>query len=272
MDEARPTAVPRDPAGSLRRGARRALTVGAIVPAVALAIAAPAFAAVTAVDGAASGVSASTTGTLAISVPPTPSVALPSGGSATPITGTVASVNAAPLLSTGVVNTSTQGTPAGGSVTSSASVDDTALVGLAGANLLTADVISSQCVSNESGSTGSSTITGLTALGVPVNVTGAPNQTVNIAGLGTLHINEQITTGSGSSTSIVVNALRLQLNVPLATTGTVTLSHSECGVTSDDTTVPTGAVGGVLLSGLAAIGFAGFQFSRRRRGQGVTES
>jgi hypothetical protein len=265
MDAARPFAAPWGPAASIRRGARRALTVGVLVPAVALSLAGPALAAVTAVTGSATGIAASTTGVLAVNVAATPTVSLPSGGGG-PLTDTVASVNAAPLLSTGELNVSTEGsTGAGGSVDSSASVDDTSLVGLLNANLLTATAISSACTSDETGSTGSTTIAGLTALGNPITVTGSPNQTVNVAGLGTLFINEQTTTGSAPSSSITVNALRVQLNIAGVVAGSITIAQSVCGVTGDGVGVPAGAIGGVLLAGLVAVAFVGYQVSRRRR-------
>lgn len=242
------------------------MTLGLLVPSVVLALAGPALADVTAVTGAASGVAASTTGLLAINVANTPNVTLPVGGSAIPVTATTAAVNAAPLLSTGVLNVSTKGTTgSGGSVTGSATVNSTSVVGALSANLLGAGVITSSCVSNETGSTGTASIANLTALGLPVNVTGAPNQVVNIAGLGTLRINEQIVTGSGSSTAITVNALHLTLGIPAVVTGDIVIAQSQCGVTGNGVSVPTGAIGGVLLAGLVAVGFVGVQVRRRRR-------
>jgi hypothetical protein len=272
MDAARPFVAPCGPAGRIRRGASRALTVGVLVPAVALSLAGPALADVSAVSGSATGIAANTTGLLAVNVIGQPTVSLPASGGG-PLTGTLASVNAAPLLSTGELNVSTEGsTGPGGSVTSSASVDDTALVGLLNANLLTATAISSECTSDESGSTGSTTIAGLTALGSPITVTGSPNQTVNVAGLGTLFINEQIPTGSAPSSSITVNALRLQLNILGVVAGSVTIAQSVCGVTGDGVGVPAGAIGGVLLAGLVAIGFVGYQVTRRRRRPGTART
>lgn len=266
MDAARFLAAPRGPAVRVRRGARRVLTLGVLVPSVALVLAGPALADVSAVSGAASGISVATTGLLAVTVANTPSVTLPIAGSAVPLTATTAAVNAAPLVNTGVLTVSTKGTTGnGGSVTSSATVNSTSVAGVLAANLLGAGVITSSCLSNESGSTGMSSIANLTALGMAVPVTGAPNQVVNVAGLGTLHINEQIVTGSGSSTAITVNALRLSLAIPAVVTGDVIIAQSQCGVTGNGVSVPTGAIGGVLLAGLVAVGFVGVQLRRRRR-------
>ena len=264
MDSARPLAATCGPTGRVRRGARRALTVGVLVPGVSLALAGPALADVTAVTGSATGVQASTTGVIAVNLAGTPTVTLPADGGG-PFTDSAPQVTAPPLLITGEVNVSTEGsTGSGGSVASSASVEDTSLVGLLGANLLTANAASS-CTSDESGSTGDTDITSLTALGNPVTVTDSPNQTVNIAGLGILHINEQIPSGPAPSSSITVNALRLQLDVPGVVSGQVILAQSVCGVTSEGVAVPAGALGGVLLTGLATVGFLGFQLRRRRR-------
>lgn len=242
--------------------------MGVLVPSVALALAGPALADVTAVSGSASGLSVATTGLVAVNLAATPLVTLPTAGSATPITNNLASVNAAPLASTGALAVSTEGTTgSGGSVTSAAIVNNTTVVGALAANLLTTGIIRSQCLSNETGSTGAASIANLTALGNPVTVTGNPNQTVNIAGLGTLHINEQVVTGTGSTTAITVNALRLSLNIAGLATGDVTIAQSQCGVTGSGAgvSVPTGAIGGVLLAGLVAIGFVGAQLRRRRR-------
>jgi len=269
MDAARPTPASGHSAGRIRRGARRALTVGVLVPAVALAVAAPAFAAVTAVQGSAYGVNVDLSGLVNVDVGPTPESTIPGTGGTD--TDTVATVALTGIGGVGVVTTSSTGTTgAGGTVTSSAEVAN-ANIGRTGLSLLAASVINSQCTSNEAGSSGSSTVTGLRVLGQAVTVTGSPNQTLTVTvpavGSVIVHINEQISTGSPPSSSITVNALRLEVNLlGGAASGSVTIAQSVCGVTGDAVGVPTGAIGGVLLTGLAAIGFVGFQFSRRRRG------
>jgi hypothetical protein len=267
MDAARTTPASGHSAARIRRGARRALTVGVLVPAVALAVAAPAFAAVTAVQGSAYGVNVDLSGLVNVDVGPTPESTIPGTGGTD--TDTVANVALTGIGGVGVVTTSSTGTVgAGGTVTSSAEVAN-ANIGRTGLSLLTASVINSRCTSDESGSSGSSTITGLQVLGQPVTVTGSPNQTVTVnLGIASVivHINEQISTGTAPSSSITVNALRLEVSAPPVATGSVTIAQSVCGVTGDAVGVPTGAIGGVLLTGLAAVGFVGFQFSRRRRG------
>jgi hypothetical protein len=177
-------------------------------------------------------------------------------------------------LTIGVLTVNTVGTLGpGGEVTSSAEAANVDLgtpdvILIPGLDLLTATVISSTCTANEAGAVGDSTITGLTALGNPITVTGDPNQEVDILGLGTLHINEQTITSPAPNSGIIVNALRLELDVPVVGVGEVIIGQSVCAVTGEDVVVPTGAIGGVLLTGLVAVGFTGFQFSRRRRARG----
>lgn len=248
------------------RGRRiaRSLALVALVPAMAVASAGAAFADTTAVAGSAFGESVNVTvlGTGLVTSGPKPTVTLPANGSAAPVTDTLANVSVLGLLTTGVLNVSTQGTAAGGSVTSSATVANP-VVGNALTNI-SADAVGSTCTSNSSGSTGSTTITNLKVLGQSVNVSAVPNTGLSVAGIGTLFVNEQVTTGSGASTGITVNAVRVALNAGLGS-GTIILGQSKCAVTGDGVVVPTGAVGGVLLAGVVAAGFGVTQLRRRRR-------
>ncbi len=61
-------------------------------------------------------------------------------------------------------------------------------------------------------------------LGNAVTVTGSPNQEVPITlpvlgNVGTVHINEQTTTGTAPSTTITVNAVRIELDVDVVLVG-----------------------------------------------------
>lgn len=251
--------------GSGRR-ASRGLAVLALVPTFGLVLATAAYADVTTVTGSAYGASVNVTtlvGTV-VNLPPTPIVTLPAAGSAVPVTASAVSVNVA-VLKTGVLNASTQGTlGAGGSVTSSANVANPA-VGLGLLNALTATAVGSTCTSNEAGSSGTATVAGLTLLGLPANVSLAPNTTVNVLGVGILHVNEQIVTGSGASTGITVNALRLEINAGALGNGNIIIGQSVCGVTGTGVVVPTGAIGGVLLTAVVAVAFGLYQLRRTRR-------
>ncbi|HEY0812429.1 MAG TPA: choice-of-anchor P family protein [Pseudonocardia sp.] len=253
---------------STGRRALRGVAVLAMVPACGLLLATAAYADVTTVTGSAFGESVSVTTALGVAVNsgPMPTVTLPAGGSATPVVNSAASVNT-PVLTTGVLNVSTQGTPGpSGSVTSSTSVTNPKVgIAVVAPNLVTATTVTSTCTSDQTGSTGSATIAGLTVLGSPVSVSTAPNSTLNIANVGILHVNEQTVTGSAPSSGITVNALRLEINAGPLGGGSIIIGQSVCGVTGTGTATPTGAVGGVMLTGLVAVAFGGYQLRRRRR-------
>ena len=252
-----------------RRLAPRGLAVLALVPTIGLLLATGAYADVSSVTGRAFGESVDVTVPLVgghVTSGPTPSVTLPAAGSASPVTGNLASVSTA-VLDTGVLTVSTQGTTgATGSVTSSADVANPRVgLGLGLTDVLAADAVHSTCTSNETGSTGSATVTDLRVLGVPVSVSSAPNSTVGVAGVGTLYVNEQTVTGSAPTSSITVNALRLHITAGAVGSGDVIVGQSVCGVDGSGIPTPSGTVGGVLLSGLVAVAFAGNQLWRRRR-------
>lgn len=88
---------------------------------------------------------------------------------------------------------------------SSADITDANLV----AGTVTATVIHSECTGNATAATGLTTLAKLVVAGQTLlNITPSPNTGVNIAGIGTLLLNEQTSTPSGG---IVVNALHLHL-------------------------------------------------------------
>jgi hypothetical protein len=76
---------------------------------------------------------------------------------------------------------------------------------------VTASFVRAQTEVTEGGLQGSTEIDKLTFGGVPVAVTGLPNQRVDILGVGTLIINEQKTKSEGTVHEIVVNALHVTL-------------------------------------------------------------
>lgn len=168
------------------------------------------------------------------------------------ITSTTTGAGLAPLLTTGVTVANTSGGVPGGNQNTSqsdTSVDDleVTVLNILGPNVLelTAQVIESetqcQCALGIPTCTGDSTLVGLnvTVLGanVPITITGAPNQTINIPVLGlgniTLIINEQISAGAGD---ITVNALRIQIavlpTILVDTNIVIAHSHSDivCGL------------------------------------------
>jgi hypothetical protein len=158
------------------------------------------------------------------------------------INTSTAAASLSSILTTGASSSSTSGGPAAGTPRATASnshVDQLGINVLSGAVTISALAINSdtQCscdTNNASSCTGSSQLTNLNVnvLGsnVPVNITGLPNQVVNIPVLGlgsvTLTINERISSGTGDLT---VNALRVDLTLTgLASTRVlVSSAHSD---------------------------------------------
>lgn len=242
------------PTRPARRRAARALALALLVPAFGLGLAGQAFAEVTAVAGGAVGVG--------VDSGPMPAVTLPAGGGALPVTNGVATVGVPGLLSTGAVAVATQGAPGPtGSVQSSAQVAGLTV----GPGALAVDAVGSRCGADEAGATGSATIGDVYLSGVPTAVATAPGTVLDVAGLGALHVNEQVVTGTAPYQSVTVNALRLELDQQVAGTGSIVVGQSVCGVAGDGVVVPTGAVGGVLLTGLVAVVVGASQIRRHRR-------
>jgi hypothetical protein len=208
-------------------------------------MAAPAAADVTDVSGSGAfgeSVNVSVLGSGTVTSGPMPSVDLPSGGGG-PVTDSLANVNLPGVLTSGVLDVSTEGTNLGshsGTSTSSASVADAtlgaALSGqLGGSPLLEADVISSHCTSNGDGSSGSSNLVALEVAGNGQPVSPPPNTTIDVVpGALSVTLNEQIVNNTGGETSITVNAVHVRLNLPGVATGDVILSQSRCRAAGPD--------------------------------------
>jgi hypothetical protein len=239
-----------------------------MVPVFTFGLAGAAHADVTSVTGRAAGISAAVTAPVPLTLAATPVVTLPATGSATPITQTVVSAGLPLVLDAGVLTATTQGTLGpGGSVASSAEVANTR-VGNFLAPLLTLGAVSSECTATEAGVTGDATVASATVAGGPLVIDSSPNTTLNVAGVGILHINEQIVSGTAPNQTITVNAVRLEVNAVGLIVGEIIIAQSVCGVTGTGVVVPTGAVGGVLLTGLVAVAFGASQIRRHRRGSG----
>lgn len=211
---------------------------------VGIAMAAPAAADVTDVSGSGAygeSVNVSVLGAGTVTSGPTPTVTLPSGGGG-PVTDSLANVNLPGVLTTGLLNVSTQGSNLGshnGTSTSSAQVNGTTLLSalapsLGGDPLLTADVISSQCTSNGDGSSGSSNLVGLEIAGNGGAVSPPPNTTIDVLGAISVTLNEQIVNNSPGETSITVNAVHVRLNLDGVASGDVILSQSRCRAAGPD--------------------------------------
>jgi len=241
------------------RGAALGLRRPRIAAASAIAVgvlsvaASPAYADVTSVSGGAFGESVNVTplGLLNVTSGPLPTVTLPSTGGG-PFTATLGSVCAASptcsVLSTGIVNLSTQGTtgPAGGS-SSSASVTD--VNGLASA--LKASAVTSSCTVGPNSSSGSSQLVGASLGGTALPVNPAPNTTITVAGVGTVILNQQIPSGGAGNYSLTVNAINLTL-LPAVGVGSIIISQSRCGEIGPDVTIPFAPIG--ILGATAVVG------------------
>jgi nuclear receptor co-repressor 1 len=176
------------------------------------------------VDGGASGVSAGVNlGIITVNVPPTPSVSLPPGGGNS--TNSLANVNVPGVVSTGVLNVGTQGaTGPGGFASSTASVADPNVLG----GTATALLVQSECLSDQSGSTGSSTLVGANILGTPLlNIQPPANTTLGIPGVVTVTLNGQSGSTTADATDLTVRALEVNVLQGLSV-GDVVVSESAC--------------------------------------------
>jgi hypothetical protein len=155
---------------------------------------------------------------------PMPSVTLPPAGGA--FNANLVSVVVTGILEAQALSVSTQGAlGASGFVASSAQASTVSVAGGAAR----ASVVSSRCGIDASGAmTGGATLTNLTVLGTSVSAGPAPNTAILLAGVGTLILNEQLSTvGPGGLRSITVNAIHLNLAGSLGT-GDIIVSQSRC--------------------------------------------
>lgn len=151
-----------------------------------------------------------------VSLPPLPIVNLPPGGSTS-----VAGVDVAPLVSTGILNAASEQTSPTGAASSASVAGVSALPGVAD---LVADLISSECSADGSNVSGSSAIAGGTVAGTPLAVSPNPNSSVAVPLVGTVTLNEQQTTATGIS----VRAVHLVVNTPLGVSADVPIATSVC--------------------------------------------
>jgi hypothetical protein len=228
---------------------------------LALAAATPAWADGT-VSGSAFGVSVNATvAGIHVTAGPAPTVTLPpTGGNLSQSLVSICAGTACSVLSAGILNAATQGSTTG-SPTSASSASVATVNALAG--VLTADVIASNCTASSSGVSGSSTLTNAKLSGATLAVNPGPNTTLTVAGLATVILNEQITSSSGGTNAITVNAVHILLNLGLAT-GDIIIAQSHCDATAG-TVVPVGTIGVLGLTGIAGLGFALMQHRGYRR-------
>jgi hypothetical protein len=190
---------------------------------------APAAAGVTTLSGGAFGASLGGV----VTVIPSPSVDLPSSGGG-PFQQTLASVNVLGLLSTGVLNVSTQGSLSGnGSVDSSADVDNVAVPPVS----LAADAVHSTCSYNAGSPGGSTKLDNGHLGGLSLPQFPAPNLTLSVPGVGYVKLNEQIPDNTPGMNGLTVNAIHVVINPNLPIQQDITISQSRCSAGGTPTAV-----------------------------------
>jgi hypothetical protein len=157
---------------------------------------------------------------------------------------TVASADATPLFTTGVINTTADGTePVAGTLQAMATADvfDASLLITAVGGVITADEIKAVSTTTHDAtgfhtSAVGSTFVNLVVAGVPIVGLPAPNTDIPLVGFGHVVLNEQITKMKPTSASFTVNMIHVfitqanVLNIPIGTQ--IIVSHATSGLTS----------------------------------------
>jgi hypothetical protein len=157
---------------------------------------------------------------------------------------TVVSADATPLFTTGVINTTADGSePVAGTLQAMATADvhDASLLITLLGGVITADEVKavSTTTHDNSGfhtSADGSTFVNLVVAGVPITVLPAPNTNISLPGFGHVVLNEQITKVKSRSASFTVNMIHVSIDVanvlgiPIGTQ--IIVSHAFSGLTS----------------------------------------
>ena len=157
---------------------------------------------------------------------------------------TVASTDASPLFTTGVINTTADGTTlVGGTLQAMATADvhDANLLITQLGGVITADEVKAVSTTTHDGtgfhtSAAGSTFVNLVVAGIPIMGTPPPNTQINLVGFGHVVLNEQITKMKPTSASFTVNMIHVFiteaniLNIPIGTE--IIVSHASSGLTS----------------------------------------
>jgi hypothetical protein len=158
---------------------------------------------------------------------------------------TVASTDASPLFTTGVINTTADATtlPDGTQqAMATADVHDASLLVTQLGGVITADEVTAvstttQDVAGFHTSADGSTFVNLVVAGVPITVLPPPNTQITLTGFGYVVLNEQITDVTPRHASFTVNMIHVfiteanVLNIPVGTQ--MIVSHASSGLTSN---------------------------------------
>ena len=157
---------------------------------------------------------------------------------------TVLSADATPLFTTGVINTTADGTVlVDGTLQAMATADvhDASLLIAQLGGVITADEVKAVSTTTHDNSgfhtnAEGSTFVNLVVAGVPITVNPPPNTNISLPGFGHVVLNEQITRVRSTSASFTVNMIHVfiteanVLNIPIGTQ--IIVSHASSGLTS----------------------------------------
>ena len=219
------------------RTVRRGGLMGVVAAALLVAGALPASAA--SGDGSAYG--ASVTLTL-LGVGPITAGPLAAASTDGPTEDSLATANVPGVLSAGLINTSATLDETTGQVDSSASTADPAVGVLGPANTIRATLVEATCTATRTGNSGASTLADaqLGSLGT-VDANPAANTTIDVPGVASITINEQIDNDDGSLT---VNAIHIRLlggSLASVGSGDVIISSATCGPAGLPVSMPRAA-------------------------------
>jgi hypothetical protein len=158
---------------------------------------------------------------------------------------TVVSTDASPLFTTGIVNTTADGTTlSDGTMQAMATADvhDASLLITQLGGVITADEVKAVSTTTHDTvgfhtSADGSTVANLVVAGVPITVLPPPNTTITLVGFGYVVLNEQITNVTPRHASFTVNMIHVfiteanVLNIPVGTQ--MIVSHASSGLTSN---------------------------------------
>jgi hypothetical protein len=240
--------------------ARRGGLLGVVTAALVVGAALPAAAAPG--DGSAYGASANLTllGAGAVTVGP-----LAPASTAGPTDNSVASAAVPNVLSVGAVTTSARLDELTGVVTARATTGDVTIGVFGPQNIITATAVEATCTATEAGNVGTTTLTNV-SLGSrgAADASPAANTTIDLSGIASITLNEQIVNADGSLT---VNAIHIRLlggTLSSVGTGDVIIASATCGPAALPTPMASG-VGLWISLGLLATAVVGAAVTASRR-------
>lgn len=148
---------------------------------------------------------------------------------------TVATVNAAPVVTTGTATTTGDTSASPIQTVTSATTENISLLG----GLVTAVAIRSRSTASQNPgfatSAAGTTFTNLSVLGLPVAINPAPNTRIDLPGIGFVVVNEQIRAVGANSAALTVNGLHVVVNqvnlLGIAVGTNAVVSHARSVVT-----------------------------------------